>query len=205
MAVRELPRVKMKTYTVADVWAMECDPTNEGRSFYLIDGALHEEPMTNRIHARIATKFSRYMDTYAEATGLGEVHVEASYCLTGAIETFLQPDVSYINYARLNDFSLDSCIPAMPDIAVEIKSPSNSLRQLRRKARSYLQHGASLVWLVLPERAAVELWQLSDAGQMQHRLIERAGELDGGAALPGFVLELSLLFPQENNGENHAG
>ena len=205
MVVRELPRAKTKQYTVEDVWALECDPANEGRYFYLIDGELHEDPMTNRIHARIATKFTRYMDIYAEAVGLGEVHVEASYCLTRTHETFLQPDVSFISYARLNDFSLDSCIPAMPDIAVEIKSPSNSMAQMRRKARTYLENGTTLVWLVLPEQSAVEEWRMGDEGQWQHRLIGREDVLDGGTALPGFSLELSLLFPLDNNGADHAG
>ncbi len=195
MAVRELPRVKMKTYTVADVWALECDPANAGRSFYLIDGALHEEPMPNWTHSKLAALIAHLLLQFTLPRDIGEVTVESGMHPHYAQHTLLMPDVAFIRYDRLPDPPPEVYVAAMPDIAVEIKSPSNSLRQLRRKARTYLQHGTTLVWLVLPEQAAVELWQLSDAGQMQHRLIERAGELDGGTALPGFALELSLLFP----------
>ena len=195
MAVRELPRVKMKTYTVADVWALECDPANEGRSFYLIDGALHEEPMPNWTHSKLAALIAHLLLLYVRPRKLGSVNVEFSSHPPGSRDTLLVPDVAFTRSDRVPVPKPKGYAPLFPDIAVEIKSPSNSLRQLRRKARTYLQHGTTLVWLVLPEQAAVELWQLSDAGQMQHRLIERAGELNGGAALPGFVLELSLLFP----------
>ena len=36
---------------------------------------------------------------------------------------------------------------------------------------------------------------MGDEERMQQKLIERDDKLDGGAALPGFTLELSLLFP----------
>ncbi len=195
MAIRELPRVKSKQYTVDDVWALECDPANEDRYFYLIDGELHEDPMTNRTHARLAIRIGRYLDIYAEETGLGEAHVEGSHRPADGSETLLQPDVSFTRFEHLADSPLASYIRTMPDLAVEIKSPSNTMFQLRRKAETYLRHGSEIVWLVLPEQRAVEEWQMGDEERMQQKLIERDDKLDGGAALPGFTLELSLLFP----------
>ena len=195
MAVRELPRVKTKRYTVDDVWALECDPANEGRYFYLIDGELHEDPMPNRKHGDIAALLAYYMLHYVLPRMLGTVNVEVGYHPTDADDTVLLPDVAYVSHARLEGSSPDSYVPAMPDLAVEIKSPSNSMAQLRRKARTYLQHGTTLVWLVLPAQSAVEEWEMGDEGRMQQTLVERDGTLDGEPALPGFTLELSLLFP----------
>ena len=205
MAVRELPRVKAKRYTVDDVWALECDPANEGRYFYLIDGELHEDPMPNRTHGDIAALLAYYMLHYVLPRMLGTVNVEVGYHPTDADDTVLLPDVAYVSHARLEGSSPDSYVPAMPDLAVEIKSPSNSMAQLRRKARTYLQHGTTLVWLVLPAQSAIEEWEMDDEGQVQQRLIGRDDKLDGGVALPGFALELSLLFPTDDNGEDHAG
>ena len=205
MAVRELPRVKTKRYTVDDVWALECDPDNEGRYFYLIDGELHEEPMPNRTHGSLALLVGHYLLLHVQPRELGEVNVEVGYHPIGSDDTVLLPDVAFVSHARLEGSPPDSYVPAMPDIAVEIKSPSNSMAQLRRKARTYLQHGTTLVWLVLPEQSAVEEWEMDDEGQMQQRLIDRQGALHGKPALPGFALELSLLFPTDDNGEDHAG
>ena len=50
----------------------------------------------------------------------------------------------------------------MPDLAVEVLSPSNSLPELRRKAEVYLQHGTALVWLVNPSGMTVEVWRLAE-------------------------------------------
>ena len=195
MAVREFPRAKTKHYTIEDVWALECDPVNEGRYFYLIDGELHEEPMPNRTHGDIAALLAYYLLHYVLPRRLGTVNVEVGYHPTDADDTVLLPDVAFVSHARLAGSSPDSYVPAMPEIAVEIKSPGNSMSQLRRKAAAYLRHGATIVWLVIPERQAVEQWQLDADGEMQHVFIDRHGALHGEPALPGFSLELSLLFP----------
>ncbi len=195
MAVRELPRAKTKRFTVDDVWAMECDSVNEGRYFYLIDGELHEDPMPNRTHGDIAALLAYFMLHYVLPRRLGTVNVEVGYHPTDADNTVLLPDVAYVSHTRLAGSSPDSYVPTMPEIAVEIKSPGNSMSQLRRKADAYLRHGATIVWLVIPERQGVEQWQLDADGGMQHVFIDRQGTLDGEPALPGFTLELSLLFP----------
>ncbi len=205
MAVRELPRVKTKQYTVNDVWALECDPVNEGRYFYLIDGELHEDPMPNWTHGSLALLLGHYLLLHVQPRDLGEVNVEVGYHPTDADDTVLLPDVAYVSHARLEGSFPDSYVPAMPEIAVEIKSPGNSMAQLRRKAEIYLRHGATIVWLVIPERQGVEQWQLDADGEMQHFFFDRQGALHGGTALPGFTLELSLLFPTDDNGEDHAG
>ena len=196
MAVSELPRVKTKTYTIDDVWAMECDPVNEGRYFYLIDGELREDPMPNRSHGNLQLGIGIRLKMFVGERSLGEVYTEVGHYVSKSLDTYLIPDVAYSSHDRLGASSPDEFVSTMPDIAVEIKSPSNSMAQLRRKARTYLQHGATLVWLVLPEQSAVEEWQVGDDGKLRHRLIERAGALDGGTALPGFELALSEIFPQ---------
>ncbi|MCY4247301.1 MAG: Uma2 family endonuclease [Chloroflexi bacterium] len=196
MAVSELSRVKTKTYTIDDVWAMECDPVNEGRYFYLIDGELREEPMPNWTHTELAALIAHLLLRYVMPRKLGSVNVEFSAHPPDSRHTLLVPDVAFTRAERVPVPRPKGYAPLFPDIAVEIKSPSNSMAQLRRKARTYLQHGATLVWLVLPEQSAVEEWQVGDDGKLRHRLVERAGALDGGTALPGFELALSEIFPQ---------
>ena len=195
MVVRELPRAKTKQYTVEDVWALECDPANEGRYFYLIDGELHEEPMPNWTHSELAALIAHFLLLYVRPRKLGSVNIEFSSHPPGSRRTLLVPDVAFTRTDRVPDPRPQGYAPLFPDIAVEVKSPSNSMAQMRRKARTYLENGTTLVWLVLPEQSAVEEWRMGDEGQRQHRLIGREDVLDGGTALPGFSLELSLLFP----------
>ena len=198
MAIRTLPQVKTRRYTADEVWAMACDPANEGRYFYLIDGELHEDPMPNRVHSRLAVRIGRYLDIYAEETGLGESHVEGDHRPADRSQTLLRPDVSFTKFDRLADSPLTSYIRTLPNIAVEIKSPSNTMSELRRKAETYLRHGGEIVWLVLPEREGIEQWMLDEDGRTQSQFIDRDDELSGGGALPGFTLPLHQLFPHDS-------
>ena len=83
----------------------------------------------------------------------------------------------------------------MPDLAVEIISPSQALAQARRKAKVYLRHGAALVWLVDPAEKSAEIWTAENSDAPQSEIIGLDDELSGGTVLPGFRLPLRLLFP----------
>ena len=85
--------------------------------------------------------------------------------------------------------------PFMPDLAVEIISPSQSLAQARRKAKVYLRNGTALVWLVDPAEKNAEIWTAVNDGAPQSQTIGLDDELSGGTVLPEFRLPLRLLFP----------
>ena len=81
----------------------------------------------------------------------------------------------------------------MPDLAVEVLSPSNTLPELRRKAEVYLRHGTALFWLVNPDDKTIEVWRLDDE-ETTSETVGPGGALDGESVLPGFRLELDALF-----------
>ncbi len=185
--------VKEKLYTVDDLWAFEQDPAYEDRFLYLIDGELFEDAMPGRIHGRIAVKLGRFLDEFVEAQGLGEVTTEAGYYPAGSRFTLLMPDVAFMRHENLPDPPPEGFVPAMPDLAVEILSPSSTLAELRRKARVYLENGTALVWLALPQRRGVEVCRLLD-GRMRGEFVGIDGILRGEDVLPGFELAVSKIF-----------
>ena len=64
-------------------------------------------------------------------------------------ENVLIPDVGDISKARLQMPDREAPVP--PDLAVEVKSPTDRKRALRRKAERYLEHGTRMVWPVFPD------------------------------------------------------
>ena len=82
----------------------------------------------------------------------------------------------------------------MPDLAVEIKSTSNTLAELRQKAAIYLSRETQLVWIIIPESRGAEVCRLNEGGDMETEFITEDGALSGESVLPGFRLELSALF-----------
>ena len=78
-----------------------------------------------------------------------------------------------------------------PLLAVEIRSDSNTWRELRAKAARYLAHGTQMVWLVDTDARSLEL-QRADAPPQTLRGDDL---IDGAEVLPGFRLPVSDLFP----------
>ena len=82
----------------------------------------------------------------------------------------------------------------MPDLAVEIKSPSNTLAELRQKAAIYLRRETQLVWIVIPDSRGVEVCRLDANGDVEREFVAEDGALSGEDVLPGFELKLAQLF-----------
>ena len=59
----------------------------------------------------------------------------------------------------------------MPDLAVEIISPNDSMKQVRRKAAIYLRHGTQLVWIVMPDKKGVEVCRVRENDEIECDLI----------------------------------
>ena len=75
-----------------------------------------------------------------------------------------------------------------PTLAVEVRSPSQSLSEQRAKCRYYLGHGVDVAWLVDPNSRTIEIFE-----KVGERTITEAGVLSA-TALPGFHLKLADLF-----------
>ena len=135
-----------------------------------------------------------FLGIFVEERDLGEVHGEIGCYIPGDRTTLLAPDVAFFSHARLSQQPEDEFFSVMPDLAVEVASPSNTVPQLRRKARVYLDNGASLVWIVLPSQRGVDVCRSATGARLDIEFVGAGGTLSGEDALPGFELELSRLF-----------
>ncbi len=187
MATRE------RVYTVDDVWRLEAANENPLEKYYLIDGELCIKMAPSELHGEVASELARHVGNYVVPRELGRVGIEVGFHPPGDRRTALLPDVSFISKARMTKRALSTYVPLMPDLAVEVVSPSQSWAQVRRKAEVYLRHGTELVWLIDPEAQRAEVWR---RGSEQREVIDSDGALRGGAVLPGFSLPLGRLFPE---------
>ena len=170
-------------------------PDFADKRFYMIDGVIFEMSPVNRLHGRLAMLIGTYMTLFVLENELGEVNTEVGYYPGSDRTTLLAPDVAYVSHARLSQQPRDEFLSVMPDLAVEIASPSDSLAQLRRKAAIYLDNGSSLVWIVLPAENGVDVCRSADGARLDIEFVPADGVLSGEDVLPGFELKLSHLFP----------
>ena len=187
--------IQEKLYTVDDVWRLAQQPENEHKHFYLIDGELFWDMPPGFLHGHIAGLIFHYFLIFAAKHDLGKPTVESGYYSADDRSTLLAPDVAFVSKEKIPLANPGELLAAMPDLAVEIQSRSNTLADLRRKAAVYLAHGTELVWLVLPARAAVEVWRMGPDGEAAREILDRDNALTGEPVLPGFTLDLQKLFP----------
>lgn len=190
MATRE------RVYTVEDVWRLACAPEYDERKICLIDGEILVTMSPVRIHGRLALRIGRFIADYADKHRLGEAAVEVGYHPPNDSKTLLIPDVAFEKKAQAEQAIGAGYTPFMPDLAVEIISPSQSLAQARRKAAAYLRHGTTIVWLVHPAAKTAEVWTADSDGAQMSEKVDADGELRGGTVLPGLTISLRQLFPE---------
>ena len=182
-------------YTIGDVWRLACAPENDTKKYCLIDGELLVTMSPGQLHGRLALRIGRFIADYADKHHLGEAAVEVGYHSPDDQQTLLIPDVAFEGRAQASQPAITGYAPYMPDLAVEIISPSQSLVDAQRKAKVYLRHGTAIVWLVHPGEKNAEIWTSEDDGTPQRETIDLVGGLSGGTVLPGFTLPLRRLFP----------
>lgn len=106
------------------------------------------------------------------------------------------PDLSVVLRSRLPQGTtpVTPVADVVPDLAVEILSPGNTVQELAKKVRLYFQAGVQLVWIVDIRKRSVEVLHPDAASTLL-----RDGEvLSGENLLPGFAVPISDLFAEMN-------
>jgi Uma2 family endonuclease len=165
-------------------------PENRDRYFELVHGEIVEKPMPTEEHGVIALKIGSKLLIFVEMKGVGRVGVEVRNRTPSDEHNTRQPDISYFSNSE-RPLVRKGAVSQMPDLAVEIKSPDDSYKEMREKADYYLANGARMVWLVYPEKQLVEAHTPDDFD-----ILTLSDILGGGEVLPGFMLPVRDIFPQ---------
>jgi Uma2 family endonuclease len=164
---------------------------DDGR-FDLIDGEVYRLSPSKSWHGAVSGRLSGELYIYARAHGGDSPTAEGGYLVAHNPDSVLCPDASYIGAEKklLADNHKDDWYLFAPDIAVEVLSPSESRRSIARKVALYLAAGTAQVWVVDTKRETLTM----HAANADSQTLTAHDTLDGGAALPGFTLELAQLF-----------
>jgi Uma2 family endonuclease len=180
--------VQTHQHTVEEFEEILAQAENRERLLELVHGEIVEKMPTEE-HGIIVLRIGSRLLIFVEANNLGRVGVEIRH---------RNPEDNYNDRLPDISFTADTTTPVvttgavlrLPDLTVEVKSPSDSYRQMRDKADYYLANGVKLVWLVYPEKRLIESYMAS--GEIQ--ILNEADALEGGDVLPGFLMAVSEVF-----------
>ena len=178
-----------KPVTAEAFIAFILQPENEGRRFELIDGEIVEK-MPTQLHALIANLFNAVLYIYFRSNPIGWAFSELRINLPNDDLNDTIPDISVVLKAG-HEFNPNEPLTFMPDLAIEIKSPTDSLIKMRKKANYYLENGTKIVWLVDTQPQKVEVYTVDDT-----EILGLNDTLEANDLLPDFKLAVSDLWSQ---------
>jgi Uma2 family endonuclease len=124
---------------------------------------------------------------HPERTGM----IAAASLFTLSKDTARQPDVAFISNAKLRPvYGPDELIPFVPDLAIEVVSESDSIRDAETKVREYFAAGVEEVWQVLPEHRVIHVRTKNTIGEL------KGDDVIETPVMPGFRAKVSEFFPQ---------
>ena len=145
--------------------------------------------------SRLAVTLSNFLSRDREMRGAAETRGRVLTCDSGFTlarnpDTVRGPDVAYISSERWAGPMPDGYGEFAPDLAIEIRSPSDRIGAVLAKVGDWLDAGTGLVWVVDPAREQISVYN-ADGSQDMLGVDE---VLDGGDVLPGFTLVIAELF-----------
>jgi Uma2 family endonuclease len=158
----------------------------------LIRGEVKRMSPTGITHGVLCTEIAAELRAFVQANDLGVVcGAETGFVLERDPDTVLGADAAFISHERFTKVeNPDKFGPFAPDLAVEVMSPSNTMREMEEKAALYFGAGARAVWVFNPKKRTAAVY----TSPTDVRVLGEQETLDGGEVLPGFTLELSKLF-----------
>ena len=158
----------------------------------LIRGVLCETMPTGLEHGQIVAKLTFILGGFIYPQKLGSLAAsDSGVWLERDPDTVREPDIAYFSAEKIPlDARVTGYAEVVPDLVVEVVSPSNSRQEVNDKALMWLRYGVRLVLAVHPDTRTVE------AHREGHRVLTftENDTLDGMDVLPGFTCAVRDIF-----------
>lgn len=187
-----MAQTSVQIITASEFESIVHSAENRERLLELVHGEVVEK-MPTEAHGKLAALIAYFLLAFIRPHGIkAHVGVEVRHEAPDDQYNSRLPDVSL----RLSDAPpvTAGVVAHMPNLAVEIQSPTDRPHQMREKALYYLQKGSQIVWLIYWPVPRAELCTLDASGNLAIETVEMSGALNAAAVLPGFSLPLTDLF-----------
>ena len=165
-----------------------------GHRTELIRGQLMVREPVGGAHAGVLFELSMAIGVYLRTpnAAVGRVLVgDPGVWLARDPDTVRAPDLAFVARDRLAGGEIpDGFLTVMPDLAVEIRSPTDRTGALLQKVGQWLDAGVTMVWVIDPVRRNAQCY----AADGTIGLVDEQDTIDGGAVLPGLRIPLASLW-----------
>lgn len=159
-----------------------------------VDGKFVQKRQMSALALFLTTQLTELINAFVKSKGLGRAVNEMVFILDVPRDLRRRPDVAFVSSELwpLNKLPpWHSDWPIVPELAVEIVSPGNSMNDLMREVSEYFRYGVHEVWIALPEERCVQCY----AGPKSVRILDAADTLTT-SLIPQWSLPIGDWLPQ---------
>lgn len=163
--------------------------------YEVVEGRVLEKTMGSR-DVEITAILDQHLGAFARSNRLGRALIEFIFRIDAARNLQRRPDVSFVSHVKWPVQRRVPDVPVwnmVPDLAIEVVSPSNTAAPVQEKIHEYFSVGVVAVWVVYPRQKQVYVY----TSLTRIQALQLGDELDGGDLVPGFRLPLAALFEDE--------
>ncbi len=162
-----------------------------------INGEVFVHSPNQARHVRVRKFIASLLDAHVRKRRLGEVFDEKA--LVEFPRNDYEPDVIFFRSEKAAQIVGDTFFFPIPDLIVEVLSPSTEKNDRKIKFQDYARHGVEEYWIVEPKRCTIEQYLLEGA-RYPSALPRREGMLQSHA-IAGFSVPITSLFDEAENAD----
>jgi Uma2 family endonuclease len=163
---------------------------DDDRFYEIVCGERVEKKPMGTPQNLVCTAFASYLRVYVRQERLGTVAAETLFVLDEAIRLERRPDLAYVSRQRWQRPTQTGAWNVVPDLAVEMISPTNRAPEVLQKIDEYFAAGVRLVWVVYCQPRQVYVYR----SPVTIQVLTPQDTLEGDDVIPGFSLPVAKLF-----------
>ena len=167
--------------------------------YEVVNGKVVEIAPMSAFSAEVANRVRDELTAYARSSRRGRARNEMLFRIPQVDDQTRNraPDAAFISFDRWPENRTlpyrGNPVDVVPNVAVEVVSPTDSAEDVLAKAYEYLRAGVELVWVIFPRQRQLFAYTAVNTAP---RVFTEADALDGGTVLPGFSTPMAGLFPE---------
>ncbi len=169
------------------------DDVIESDALYeVVNGQIVEKPPMGSLQEFTASRLQALLGYFVYRNNLGHALVETLFDFGPTLKNKRRPDLAFLSAKRWpldRPISEDNGAPVVPDIAIEVISPSKRWDDVLDKLAEYFRVGVDRVWVISPRHRQVQIFD----DVITTRILCEDDTLTD-ELLPGFGLKLNELF-----------